>query len=215
MAGVPQDVDPEADLPAMFMLYGATMFAVQGVEQGIGWLHVVVNTDPYRTSNASAQRQWRAAYKRLWGSFQRGSAGMRLNDAVTGLKNHLAPELYEDLHAFISTRRNQLAHRFLIERINRTEDGGARFSSGSVLELLEATIEAKRLIGLLQQEADNVLATWPEPTESPPAEVLEFMETVARITIKKQFPAEMAEQLQSRIRRTSRARQAATASEGS
>lgn len=200
MANSPGETDPDANLPAMFMLYGTTMLAVQGVENGIGWLYVIVNTDPHRTSNASIQRQWKAAFERLWGSFQAGSSGMRLNDAVTGLKNHLAPELYTDLQAFISTRRNQLAHRFLIERITRSDDGGARFASGSALELLEAGIEAKRLIGLLHQQADAVRATWPGQTEFPPPDVLEFMETVARMTTRKELPAEMAERVQARLR---------------
>jgi hypothetical protein len=111
--------DKQARITWLHALYGATMLAVQQLEQAISLVYTVANVEPGRSSNASPSRQWRNATARMWKAFQQGTAGMKLNDAKVGIKDHLAPELYQELDAFITGPRNQLAHRFLIERLQR------------------------------------------------------------------------------------------------
>jgi hypothetical protein len=104
-------------------LYGATMLAVQGVENQIAGLYLLANHDPTRRSNASTQRQVRTAFDRSWSAFQKGSAGMKLNDTKVGLKPHLDPDLYRRLDRFITGPRAELAHRFLVERMALRDEG--------------------------------------------------------------------------------------------
>jgi hypothetical protein len=170
------------------MLYGATMLAVQGVEHSVAWLYLVATVDPSSASNASIQRQWRNVTTRSWGAFQTGSAGMKLND-INGLKGRIPEQLREDADRFIKTRRNQLAHRFLIEQLVQPAEGPPRFASGSILRLVETTIEARQLIKRLFAEADAIRASWPRHSD-PPDDVREFMELLGRVTMLKRFPAD-------------------------
>lgn len=188
MSPVDQRLDPDADVAPVLMLYGATMVAVQGLEHEIAWLYVVVNTEASKVSSASLQRQWRDAARRLWNGFQKASAGMRLNDAKRGLKPHLDDALYAELDRFIKGPRNQLAHRFLIERLLPTDDGAARFRSGTAAELVETAVQADRLSQRLHERADEVRAGWPAQPEVP-AEVREFAEVLGRMAMRKEFPA--------------------------
>lgn len=174
-------------------LYGATMLSVQVLEQSIGMVYAVANVDPQRKSNASLKRQWREATARSWKAFQQGTAGMKLNDARVGLQQHLDPQLYTELDAFVSGPRNQLAHRFLVERIVAVDREGLPALAEAAAELLEANVTAKQLSDRLIARANEIRATWPE-TEDPPREVKEHLDVVARATLLKQFPQGFIEQ---------------------
>jgi len=186
--------DREAATTWLFALYGATMLAIQGLEQQINLLYLVANHDPHRRSNSSPQRQFFQGARRTWRAFQSGSAGMKLNDTKAGIKSHIDPKLYADLDAFIRGPRNQLAHRFLIERVPGVERFGMPTLARCVVELLGASQSANRLADLLRRRTDEILATWPA-SEEPPAEVREYLETVGRMAILKQFPAELLRQV--------------------
>ena len=177
-------------------LYGATMLSVQVLEQSISMVYAVANVDPSRQSNASVARKWREANSRSWRAFQQGTAGMKLNDAKVGIRRHLDPRLYTELDAFISGPRNQLAHRFLVERIADVDRGGLPALRAAAAELLQANANAKRLSDRLLARADEIRATWPE-TETPPQEVIDYLEIVARATLLKQFPADFIQRVQS------------------
>lgn len=179
--------------PITLMLYGTTMLAVQGLEQAVSWLYAVANTDPDHKSGASQQRQVRDATSRLWTAFQRGSAGMRLKDQQTGLKPHLPPALFAELDRFIKGPRNELAHRFLIERIEGDpQDPLGRFKPATDLELLRVGLEAHQLTRQLYARADEIRATWPVQPPPPP-EVKEFFEITGRMVMRKEFPKELVD----------------------
>jgi hypothetical protein len=177
-------------------LYGAAMLAVQHLEHSVSFLYTVVNTNPGKRSNATAQRQWRNAYQRLWRSFQQGSSGMRLNDAQRGIKAHLSADLYDDLDKFISGPRNQLAHRYLIERVSFIEHEGRAYLMAAAGELIEVVQQANRLRERIDARNAEIRASWPEQTE-PPEDVKKFIEDVVRITTLKQFPEEVLDRARS------------------
>lgn len=182
--------DREAATAWLFSLYGAAMLAIQGLEQQISLLYLVANHDPHRRSNASPQRQVFQGGRKSWRAFQSGTAGMKLNDTKVGIKSHIDPKLYADLDAFISGPRNQLAHRFLIERVPGVERFGMPLLARCALELLGVLQTANRFANLLRRRTDEILATWPA-SEEPPDEVREYLDAIGRMTILKQFPAEL------------------------
>jgi len=182
--------DREAATTWLFALYGATMLAIQGLEQEINLLYLVANHDPHRRSNASPQRQVFQGARKSWQAFQSGSTGMKLNDTKSGIKPHTDPKLYADLDAFIRGPRNQLAHRFLVERVPGVVRSGKPVLARCALELLGALQSANRLSSLLRRRTDEILATWPA-TEEPPSEIREYLEMIGRMAILKQFPAEL------------------------
>jgi hypothetical protein len=181
--------DKEAHVTWLHALYGATMLAVQQLEPAISLVYAVANVEPGRHSNASPRRQWRNATARTWRAFQQGTAGMKLNDAKVGIKDHLAPELYRELDAFITGPRNQLAHRFLIERVPTVDRDGMPALAASAADLIKARVTAKRLSDALMGRADEIRSAWPDVGDIPP-EIREQTEAVARATLMKQFPAE-------------------------
>ena len=131
--------NPDANVSAVLMLYGAAMVAVQGLEHAVRWLYVVADTDPTKVSRASLERQWRHAMERLWRAFQTGTAAMKLNDAARGVKPRLDADVAAELERFLKGPRNRLVHGFLIERLRRTPDGEECFVQGTALELIEAS----------------------------------------------------------------------------
>jgi len=163
------------------------MLAVQGVEHSLAWLYAVANTDPHKVSQASVERQWRNATERLWGSFQRGSPGAKLHDPHVGVKAHIDEGLAAELDSFIN-RRNDLAHRFLVERLRGTPDGAERFVPGTILALAEMTAAGSSLSQRLFDRAEEIRAAWPTTTE-PPSEVREQLEVVGRMVMRKELPA--------------------------
>jgi hypothetical protein len=182
--------DREASTTWLFALYGATMLSVQRLEQEISLLYAIVGVDPGRRSNASSRRQVLNGFRRSWQAFQRGSSGMKLNDAKVGIKPHLDATLYDEVDAFIRGPRNQLAHRFLIERVVGVSRHGLPVLAQSSVELIRTHQEATRLGDLLRSRSDEVLATWPE-TEEPPDEIKQHLEVISRMTILKEFPPEL------------------------
>jgi hypothetical protein len=169
------------------------MLAVQQLEQAVSLLYAVGRVDPGRQSNASAQRQWRNATTAAWRAFQHGTAGMKLNDASSGIRSYLSPAVYAEVEAFITGPRNQLAHRFLIERVPSVDRDGMPALAAAAAELIQAAITAGRLSKVLMSRADEIRSTWPIH-EDPPAEVQQQLEAVARATLMKQFPREFLEQ---------------------
>lgn len=182
--------DREAATTWLFALYGATMLGIQTVEQEINLLYLVANHDPRRRSNAAPQRQVFQGARKSWQAFQSGSAGMKLNDTKSGIKLHIDPTLYADLDAFVRGPRNQLAHRFLVERVPGVARSGRPVLARCALELLETLQSAKRLADLLRRRTDEILATWPA-SEEPADEIREYLEMIGRMAILKQFPAEL------------------------
>ena len=163
------------------------MQAVQGFEFTLRWLYLVANVDPGKVSNASLERQWYNTFVKVSRAFQMGSAGMRLKDRDKGLKQHISESLYDEIDAFIRDRRNPLAHSFLVERLS---DDGSRYMRGTILELIEATAEAMRLRKQMAALADEIRQSWPTQPD-PPTEVVKLAETIGRMAMLRQFPADM------------------------
>jgi len=118
---------------------------------------------------------------------------MKLNDTKVGIKPHITAELYAELDAFIKGPRNQLAHRFLIERIVDVDQRGMPALAAATLELMNAGRTAKRLTTQLYERSRELMATWPE-SEDPPPEVVKALEVIARATLLKEFPRDLVEQ---------------------
>jgi hypothetical protein len=186
--------DPEKSTGWILALYGGAMLAVQGVEQVVAMLYLFANHDPEKESNASAQRHLKSTFETGWNAFQKGTAGMKLNDAKRGIKDHLDGELYERLDKFITGPRAQLAHRFLIERITAT-DAGARFIPGTALYLVEAEREATALTVLLHQRVVEIVSAYPVH-ESPPEEVREFAWKMSNLMMRKDYPREVYDDME-------------------
>jgi hypothetical protein len=184
--------DKEAYVTWLHALYGAAMLAVQQLEQAISLVYAVGHVDPTHRSNASPQRQWRDATTATWRAFQQGTAGMKLNDASRGIKQYLDPDLHAEVEQFITGPRNQLAHRFLIERVPGVDQNGMPALMGAAAELIAATLSAKRLSDALMRRADEIRSEWPVHVE-PPQEIQDQLEAVARATLFKQFPREFVE----------------------
>jgi hypothetical protein len=187
-----QSIDPERNTAWIFALYGGAMLSVQGVENAVSFLYLVVNTDPDRKSNASARRQAESAIDRLRRAFQTGTAPMKLNDAKVGIKPHLPRDLYDELDSFLAGPRAQLPHRFLIERIVSTPSGG-RFVPGTALYLVETSGQATKLTAALQGLTMDRMATWPE-SERPSRELQEFALRVSNMAMRKGFPMDLYEE---------------------
>lgn len=176
--------DPDASAQWVLLLYGATMQQVQGFEFALRWLYLVANVDPEKVSNASLKRQWYNTFTKVSRAFQAGSAGMRLKDRDKGLKQHIPESLYNEIDTFIQRRRNPLAHNFLIQHLS---EDGTRYARGTILELLEAVIEAGKLTKQMQACADQIRQRWPNQPD-PPAEVIEMAEMIGRMAMLRRFP---------------------------
>jgi hypothetical protein len=188
-----------ADLPdgdamvGLFAVYGMTMAAIQGMEQQISLLYVVANSNLQQSSTASAQRQLLRGARRGWQTFQKGTSGMKLNDAKVGVRKHLDPDLYAELDAFVTGPRNQLAHRFLIERLVEIDKAGTPALLQAVAELNHTRQTAKDLADRLLTRTDEILATWP-PSAKLTREISAAIEEIAEFVVLKQFPSELREQ---------------------
>jgi hypothetical protein len=118
---------------------------------------------------------------------------MKLNDAKVGIKPHIDPDLYTELDTFLTGPRAQLAHRFLIERVLPSPEGG-RFVPGTALYLLETTMQATKLTPALHALTMERLASWPEH-ERPPKEVQEAALRVGNMAMRKGFPMDLYDEL--------------------
>src|SRR5205085_933826 len=109
----------------------------------VSWVYLLASYKPAATMKP-AKRQALEAFRRSWAAFQTGTSRMKLNDAARGIRDHLDPSLYADLDRFLAGPRAQLAHKFLIERLEtpdaptlRTSPdplSNIRFKPGTVLE---------------------------------------------------------------------------------
>ena len=185
---------PDADGTSFwfFSLYGATMMSVQSLEYAVSSLYVVVNVEPLKSSNASTKRQLKNAIDRMWRGFQQGSSGMKLNDRKVGIKPHISADLYNELDAFLTGPRNQLAHNFLLERIALMEQGGRDALIRAGAELIPMSQQAGRLSQALQDRMQKLIESWPSG-EEPPEEMMEWFERIARMATLKQFPKPVME----------------------
>ena len=124
-------VDPDASSYDVFAIYGALMQQVQAFEVSLATLALLVELDPNRISNASLERQVKAAVKKGRHAFQAGSPA-----ASRGrLKGKVSDELYAEIDRLIP-HRNRLAHRFLVERMYETS-AGPHFKPGTALQITE------------------------------------------------------------------------------
>jgi len=193
--------DPEADTRWVLALYGGAMLAIQGLENTVGWLYLLTDIAKNGVGTGTARRQWLRAFHRSWKAFQQGTSRSKLKDAKRGIKDHLDPALYNDLDRFLAGPRAQLAHRYLIERLQQpdgalpTADAIAvealRFRPGTVLELLEVTMHANELTRRLFDRANEMRAALPAAPEAPD-EVRRFVEVMVRMAMFKQFPEPMS-----------------------
>jgi hypothetical protein len=194
----PGTPNPEADTRWVLALYGAVMLAVQGLEHTISYLYLLADYAKSGGSGGGARRQWIKGFHRSWHAFQQGSARMKLNDQVRGIKDQLDPQLYEELDHFLAVPRAQLAHRFLLERLRTPVDirtvwreealAGMKFTPGTVLELLQVTLHANELNRKLMYRAEEIRRTLPPPPPEVPDEVIAFATQVARMAMFKEFP---------------------------
>lgn len=186
--------DPEADAHWVLALYGATMLAVQSLENMVSWLYLLTNALRSGPTTGSFRRQWRKGFERSWHAFQHGTARAKLNDKTHGIEGYLDPGLYNELDRFLSGPRAQLVHRFLVERLRAlpaTEADPARrvkFREGTVHELLQVGLHAKNLTERLWMRAEEIRASIPEAPEVP-SEVREAIEQMARMAMLKEYTA--------------------------
>jgi hypothetical protein len=196
MRDVDAEPDPERDTRWVLALYGATMMSVQNLEAAVALVYLLANHKPSQTQRP-AKRQLINSFRQSWAAFQTGTARMKLNDSVRGIKDHLDPDLYEEVDQFLAGPRAQLVHRFLIERLE-TPDAAQlrtateplthiRFRRGTVLELLEATLVCERLTRALFARVDELRASLADAPEVPD-ELREFVEQLARAVMFKEFP---------------------------
>jgi hypothetical protein len=135
--------DPDKSIGWVTLLYGATMTSVQSFERSLAHLSLVVNADPAQWSGDFLE-DYKRAWNEHWRAFQKDSAGQTLRKR---LKGKIPDDLYGGLDTFISTRRNALAHRFMVERVERGDEGRTRFQRGTILELVRTFIEVQKLTG--------------------------------------------------------------------
>jgi hypothetical protein len=188
--------DPEADTRWVLALYGATMLSVQMLEFAVAWVYLLANFEPAKSAKP-VRRQVVEAFDRSWSAFQEGTGRMKLNDAKRGIKDQLAPDLYGELDRFLAGPRAQLVHRFLVERLKAPDATTLRasasplalirFRPGTVLELLQASMIAERLSRRLLARAEELRSAIPDAPDMPP-EFREFVETLARMAMLKEFP---------------------------
>lgn len=183
---VEPSIDPEAETRWVYALYGATMHAIQGLEMAVAWLYLVANTESTTGRSGSSRRQLRRTLERSWRAFQHGTAPMKLNDVQRGVRNHLEPELGDELDAFLKGPRAQLAHRFLVERLRVIDEREARFRPGTVAVLVEVTRQATQLMRKIMDRAEEIRSSWPDVPPAP-EELRETLTEIARMTMLKEF----------------------------
>jgi hypothetical protein len=172
------------------------MLSIQTLELAIASVYLLANHEPSDLPRP-AKRQLTDAFRASWSAYQKGTARMKLNDAVRGIKDDLNADLYEKLDRFLAGPRAQLAHRFLVERLAPPDVATLRaseeplslirFKPGTVLELLEATLTADRLSRALFNRAEELCSALPQAPDAPP-ELREFIEQLTRAAMYKEFP---------------------------
>ena len=100
-------VDPDASAYDIFAIYGALMQQVQSFENSLTSLALLVETDPAKVSNASVERQLKAAIKTGVQVFQNGSPAAS-RDRIEG---KVPDDLYREIVALVPYR-NRLATVF-------------------------------------------------------------------------------------------------------
>jgi hypothetical protein len=171
------------------------MLSVQTLEAAVAWVYLLANYKPSGTAK-QVRRQALEGFRSSWAAFQTGTSRMKLNDAARGIKNHLDPDLYEELDWFLSGSRAQLAHRFLVEHLSTPDAVELRaaddplsqvgFKPGTVRDLLVAALESHRLSRALFDRGEELRSALPDAPEVPP-EIRSFVEKLARAAMYKEF----------------------------
>lgn len=185
--------DPDGSTAAVYMLYGAAMHRVQGLEHGLAFLSMVVTHDPYAKPEGTMRDQFPATFKRWWRAFQKDTAGR----ALSKIEGQIPADLYIELQAFIK-RRNWFAHRFFIEQMDVGEDGNARFARGTVVKLFEVASDSGQLTKRVFDYNDAVRASWTKPSEQPPAEFMQWTEDFAHLVMRRKVRADVWADIQAR-----------------
>jgi hypothetical protein len=178
--------DPDASTAWAQLLYGATMSGVQHMEHSLALLSLVVTTDPHERRESSIRDQLPALFDRWWRAYQKDSAGRTLRK----IEGKIPDDLYGDLEAFIR-RRNWFAHRFFIEQIEQGEDGRGRFARGTVAKLVEVYADATKLTERVDACSAEIRAAWPEASEEPPPEFIQWVQDFSQLVRRRRVRAEV------------------------
>lgn len=152
-------VNPDANSYDVFAIYGALMQQVQVFEVGLATLALLVELEPSHISNASLQRQLKAAVKKGRHAFHAGSPAASRDR----LRGKVSKGLYAEIDDLIP-HRNRLAHRFLVERIWEADDGPC-FKPGTALQITEY---AQHFFGVnrrIKLATDSRVASLSDPPE--------------------------------------------------
>jgi hypothetical protein len=182
--------DPDANTSVVLWLYGATMMSIQGFERSLAWLAIILTRDPVKETGPF-DVQFRRSFDRFHRAFQRDPAGTLRKR----IKGRVSDELYDRIGEFIK-RRNHVAHRVLVERIEQGDDGARRFRRGTTADLLLIGIDATKLGGELHALAEAERAKWPAPEEALPPEAQQAMQDVAEFLFRRRVRPEVLMRLQ-------------------
>lgn len=185
-----QHLDPDGLTEQVLAVYGGTMLEIQCLENVVSLLYLMLNFERDFRDDSKGVRSWQEAFTVFWNAFQKGSPGMKLNDPNRGLKGRIPDDLHHDLSRFFRVQRNQLAHRFLFERVRASADGGSRFATGSTAELLETAFKARDLNKRVTALTDSTVKSMSERFDLSDDDHDEFGERFARLVQLKQIPAD-------------------------
>lgn len=184
--------DPDASTAWVHLIYGATMHRVQVLEHLVAFLSLVVTRDPHAEPEGTMRDQFPATLMRWWRAYQKDAGGQTL----VKIKGKIPDDLCSALQTFFK-RRNGLAHRFFIEQIETGADS-ERFAPGTMLMLMEMSAEALRLTKRIEERSASVRASWPKPSEQPPAEFMRWVEDFVELTTRRRVRAEVLADIQCR-----------------
>lgn len=185
-------IDLDADMGSVLKLYGATMLQLQGFEVVLASVAEVIRHEPKAGRPMTPERMGAILTKsmrRRWHVYRKASASEHLRGDGSGRRD-ISDELPEGLADRINDLihvRNDLAHRFLRQRVLRGADGEPRFKPGTLLRLLEIGREANALMRELDEHRKTVIAGWPEPTPPPP-EIAQWITEYSRWIVNGEIP---------------------------
>lgn len=180
--------DPDASSAWVYLLYGATMSSIQGLEHSLAFLSLVATADPYASTNGTMRDQIPGVFNRWWRAYQKDTAGKALRE----IEGKIPDDLHSELQAFVK-RRNWLAHRFFIEQMERDADGTDRFARGTVLKLVQVAADCSRLIKQVETQTAEIREAWPRLEEDPPPEFLAWIEDFGQLVTRRKARPEVWE----------------------
>lgn len=183
-----RSLDPDGSAVGVPLLYGVAMGAIQGLERELALLSVLANTSPTSNDSRPFEERFPALFKRYWQAFQKDAAG----HALRKVRRELPEELRDELAEFFRTKRNTLAHRFFVERIEADEQGRPRFRRGSCLALMATYQEAERLSARVREVFVERSKDLPFGTGKPTPDQTQWAEDVLRLVTRRQLRPEPA-----------------------